>query len=144
MGCFSSKSSAPKASANPAKETETRELLPLGPPQDTSSAYHVKVVKANGDSEAYVPRPKPDPKQYDKNAHITLKVEDLKLAACVIQTTPGMRVQKLYDQVRTQMAGVGEFMLFWTGKELTEGDEKTLGECGITSDETVDLVRKVK
>jgi hypothetical protein len=73
-----------------------------------------------------------------------VKVEDLNLAACVIQTTTGMRVQTLYDQVRTQMAGVGEFMLFWTGKELTEGDEKTLRECGITSDETVDLVRKVK
>ena len=144
MGCFSSKSSAPKASTNPPKETETRELLPLGPPQETSSAFYVKVIKANGESESYVPRPKPDPKQYDKNAHITVKVEGLRLTACVIQTTPGMRVQKLYDQVRTQMAAQGDFMLFWTGKELVEGDEKTLGECGITSDETVDFLLKVK
>ena len=144
MGCFSSKNSPPKPSSSPAKETETRELLPLGPPPPDTSAYHVKVVKANGDSEAYVPRPKPDPKQYDRSAHITVKVEDLKLAACVMQTTPGMRVQKLYDQVKTQMEGVGEFMLFWAGKELPEGEEKTLGECGITTDVTVDLVRKAK
>lgn len=145
MGCLKSKNGGNSETSKKNTEVETRDMLPLGPPPQNDSTYNVKVVKANGESEPYVPRPKAEPRQYDKSAHITLTVEDLKLAAVTIQTNPGLRVQKLYDQVKTQMNGVTDFLLFWSGKELPlEGEEKTIGDYGILADATIDLVRTSK
>ena len=137
MGCFNSKA---KQTKEKAPDAVAKEPVAIVPPGEKPSNFNVTVVKADGKTEQYVPRPKTQPKQYDKNAHLTLTIEALRAESFKLSGTPNLRIVKLYDQVRAQLGSNGkEFLLFFQGKELA-GEEKVLGDFDITADAILDLV----
>ena len=76
---------------------------------------------------------------------ITVVVEDLRLRAYPLSTTSSMKVKEVYVHVQRQtgLGSLNDFAIFHDGKLLPVDEaEKTLRDCGITADSTLDLIYK--
>lgn len=72
-------------------------------------------------------------------------VEDLRLRAYPLSTTSSMKVKEVYVHVQQQtgLGSLNDFAIFHDGKLLPVDEaEKTLRDCGITADSTLDLIYK--
>jgi hypothetical protein len=149
MGCTSSK---PKKQKEQEKNTITgpapineREI----PQQRTQTQAAAVSTAQHTTPPPEVPRapikPRPAPGSYIPNTPITLKVEDLRMRAHTIQATPSLNVQQLYAQIQGK-TGVNssDFAIFFTGRLLPFEENGTIGEFGVTTDSTLDLIIKPK